>query len=138
MDKIINRILFYLKVLLLLIAFSMTLYILLIRMDTNGLSAWTIFPLFIPLLLLLIAFVFGFFLNIGSENIFFNIVCVLVLLAIIIIDCRTIFDSNIISLTKVNLNFFDLQVNKIKIMLYLTIISNILLIIYEKKEKIHS
>jgi FtsH-binding integral membrane protein len=107
-------------------------------MDTNDLSALSIFPLFIPLLLVLIVFVFSFFLNIGNDNIFFNIVGVLVLLAIILIDCRTIFDNNIISNTKINLNFFDIQTSKIKIMLYLTFISNILLMIYEKKNKIHS
>ncbi len=138
MSKLINKILFYSKIVFLLIAFVLTLYILLIRMDTNDLSALSIFPLFIPLLLVLIVFVFSFFLNIGNDNIFFNIVGVLVLLAIILIDCRTIFDNNIISNTKINLNFFDIQTSKIKIMLYLTFISNILLMIYEKKNKIHS
>ena len=69
---------------------------------------------------------------------FINIVCVLMLLAIIIIDYRTVFDSNIISKTKINLYFFDIQTSKIKIMLYLTFISNLLLMILEKKKKIHS
>ena len=138
MNKIINKTLFYIKIMLIVIAFSITLYILLMRMDINGLSTWSIFPLFIPLLLVLIVFVFSFFLNITKDNIFFNLVCVLVLLAIIIIDCRTIFDHNIISAYKINLNYFDLQISNIKIMLYLTFISNILLMIYEKNEKIHS
>ena len=74
MSKLINKILFYSKIVFLLIAFVLTLYILLIRMDTNDLSALSIFPLFIPLLLVLIVFVFSFFLNIGNDNIFFNIV----------------------------------------------------------------
>ena len=60
------------------------------------------------------------------------------LLAIIIIDYRTIFDKNIISNTIINLRFFDLEVGKIEIMLYLTFISNVLLIIYDKKIKMHS
>jgi len=138
MDKIINKILFYSKIIFLLIAFVITLYILLIRMDTYGLSALSIFPIFIPLFLVLIAFVFSFFLGIGKDNLFFNLACVLVLLAIIIIDYRVIFDNNIISDTKININFFNLQTTKIKIMLYLTFVSNILLMIYEKIEKIHS
>lgn len=138
MDKLINKILFYTKIVFLLITFVVTLYILLMRMDINGLSAWSIFPLFIPLFFVLIVFVFSFFLNIGNDNILFNLVCVLVLLAIIVIDYRTIFDSNLISNNQINLNFFDLQISKIKIMLYLTFISNILLMIYEKKIKIHS
>ena len=138
MTELINKIFFYTKVVFLLIAFAITLYILLMRMDINGLSIFSIIPLFIPLLLLLIVFVFSFFLNIGNDNIFFNLVCVLVLLSIIIIDCRTIFDSNIISNVKININFFERQISKIKIMLYLTFISNILLVIYNKKNKIHS
>ena len=138
MDKLINKILFYTKIVFLLITFVITLYILLMRMDLNDLSAWSIFPLFIPLFFVLIVFVFSFFLNIGNDNLLFNLICVLVLLAIIVIDYRTVFDSNIISNTKININYFDLQINKIKIMLYLTFISNILLMIYEKKIKMHS
>ena len=138
MDKIINKILFGTKIICLLVAFTITLYILLIRMDTYGLSVLSIIPLFIPMLLLLITFVFSLFLNIGKNNIFFNIACVLVLLAIIVIDYRVLFDHNIISKTNINLYFFDLASNKIKVMLYLSFISNILLMIYEKKNKIHS
>lgn len=138
MDKLINKILFYAKIIFLIISFVITLYILLIRMDTNGLSAWSIFPLFIPLFFVLIVFVFSFFLNIGNDNLMFNLSCVLVLLAIILIDYRTLFDNNIISNTQINLNYFNLQSSKMKIMLYLTCFSNILLMIYEKKKKIHS
>ena len=138
MDKLINKILFYTKIVFLLITVVVTLYILLMRIDINNMDAWSIFPLFIPLLLVLIVFIFSFILNVGNENLLFNLVCVLVLLAIIFIDYRTIFDNNIISSTKINLNFFDLQTNRIKVMLYLMFISNILLIIYEKKLKMHS
>lgn len=138
MNKVINKILFYAKIVFLLIAFVITLYILLMRMDMLDLNVLSIFPLFIPLLLVLIVFVFSLFLNIGKDNTFFNITCVLVLLAIIIIDYRTVFDNNIISNTKINIRFFEMTSNKIMIMLYLTFISNILLAIYEKKNKIHS
>ena len=138
MDKLINRILFISKIILLIIAFVVSLYISLIKMDTYELSILSIVPLFLPLLLVLIAFVFSFFLNIARENTLFNIVCILVLLAIIIIDYRTIFDKNIISNTIINLRFFDLEAGKIEIMLYLTFISNVLLIIYDKKIKMHS
>ncbi len=138
MDKIINKILFYTKMVFLLITFTITLYILFMKMDSFNLSFLSIFPMFIPLFLVLIAFVFSFFLNVGNDNIFFNTACVLVLLSVIIIDYRTIFDSNIISKTKFNFQYFDLSTLKIQIMLYLTFISNILLVIWEKKNKIHS
>ena len=140
MTKLINRILFYTKVVFLLIAFIITLYILLMRMDINGSSILSLLPMFIPLFGVLCVFVFSFFLNKGDNNLFFNIGCVLVLLAIIIIDYRTLFDNNIISVTKININYFDGQIIRIKLILYLTIIGNILLILKEKKEnnKIHS
>ena len=138
MIKIINKILFYAKIILLLIVFTVTLYISLIKMDMSGLNTWSIFPIFIPLLLVLMVFVFSFFLNVGRNNIFFNIVCVLVLLSIIMIDCRTLFDKSIISQTSISINFFNIEVNKIKTMLYLMFVSNILLIFYEKRKKMHS
>ena len=140
MSNILNKILFYTKVVFLLIAFTVTLYILLMRMDINGSSILSIMPLFIPLFGVLTLFVFSFFLNKGNSNLLFNIACVLVLLAIIIIDYRTIFDNNIISETKINITYFDGQIFRIKVILYLTIIGNLMLTIKEIKEnkKIHS
>lgn len=140
MVKLINRILFYTKVVFLLIAFIITLYILLMRMDYNDSNALSIMPLFIPLFGVLSVFVFSFFLNKGDNNLLFNIGCVLVLLAIIIIDYRTMFDKNIISISEIKFNYFDSQSMRIKIMLYLTFVGNLMLIIKEMKEKkkIHS
>lgn len=138
MDKLINQVLFYMKIIFLLIAFTMTLYILFVKMDLYGLSIFSMLPLFIPLLLVLVMFVFSFFLNLGKNNMFFNVICILVLVSIILIDYRTLFDNNILSKTKINAYYFDLSTNRMKIMLYLTFISNVLLIIYDKKKKIHS
>ena len=137
MNNIVNKLLFYAKVIFLLIAFIVTLYILFMKMDIEGNSILSIIQLFIPLLLVLIVFVFSFFLNYGNDSMFFNVGCVLVLIAIIVIDYRTIFDKNIVSQYKLNINYFDSQVMYIKIMLYLTFIGNLMLIFKEKK-KIHS
>ena len=138
MEKLINKLLYGMRIIFLLIVFTVTLYIMLVRMDTSDLGIASLVPVFIPLLLVLITFVFSFFLNIGKSNIFINLVCVLVLLSIMFIDYRTIFDHNIISNTKINLDYFEIYRDKIVIMLYLMFISNILLFIYEKKKKIHS
>lgn len=138
MDKIINKVLFYTKIIFLLIIFTITLYILFMKIDSYNLSIIAIFPLFIPLFLVLIVFVFSFFLNVGNNNIFFNVACVVMLLSIILVDYRTIFDDNIISKSKFNFQYFDLSTLKMQIMLYLAFISNVLLIIGEKKKKIHS
>ncbi len=141
MNKIINKILFYVKVIFLLIAFVVTLYIMLMKNDINGSSMLSLISLFIPLLAVLTVFVFSLFLNNGNDNMFFNICCVLVLIAIIIIDYRTIFDKNIVSQYKLNIIYFDGQIMHIKIMLYLIFIGNLMLVFKEKKEKkikIHS
>lgn len=140
MVKLINKILLYTKIVFLLIAFTITLYILLMKMDYTDNNILSIMPLFIPLFGVLTVFVFSFFLNKADNNLLFNIGCVLVLLAIIIIDYRTIFDKNIISISEIRFNYFDGQVMRIKIMLYLTIIGNILLFLKDTKEKnkIHS
>ena len=137
MNNIVNKLLFYAKVIFLLIAFIVILFILFMKMDIEGNSILSIIQLFIPLLLVLIVFVFSFFLNYGNDSMFFNVGCVLVLIAIIVIDYRTIFDKNIVSQYKLNINYFDSQVMYIKIMLYLTFIGNLMLIFKEKK-KIHS
>ena len=140
MIQLINKILFYTKVIFLLVTFTVTLYILLMRMDVDNTNILSVIPLFIPLFGALTVFVFSFFLNKGNNNLIYNISCVLVLLSIMIVDYRTVFDNNIISVTKLNLNYFDGQTMRIKLILYLTIIGNIMLIIKEIKEnrKIHS
>ena len=140
MVNLINKILIYIKIILLLIVFTVTLYILLLRMDYNELSVLSLLPMFIPMFLVLVGFVFSYFLNKGNDNIIFNISSVLVLIAIIVILYRTLFDSNIISQYTINLNYFDNYTFKIETILYLTFIAN-LMIIYDKKEKnnkIHS
>ena len=109
-------------------------------MDYSELSIFSLFPLFFPLLLVLTIFVFSYFLNKGNDNIFYNIACVLVLIAIIVVDYRTIFDKNIISIYNINVSYFNSLTLKIEVMLYLTFIGNLMLILKEKKQikKIHS
>ena len=140
MIKLINKILIYNKIVFLLIAFTITLYILFLRMDYLDLGIGSLLPLFIPLLLVLIGYVFSYFLNKANDNIFYNISCVLVLLAIIVIDYRTVFDHNIISIYNINIGYFNIHTLKIEVMLYLTFIGNLMLFYKEKKQsiKIHS
>ena len=140
MQDLINKSLFVLKIILLLIAFSITLYILLLKMDYYGNNILSIIPLFIPLFLVLVIMVVSFFMNIGNKNIFFNISSFLSLVAIIIIDFRTLFDKNIINNygAVVNFTFFDMQSAKLMFMLYLVFICNLLLCYSDKKDKIHS
>ena len=131
--KTINKIFFYLKIFLLLIAFSFSLYILFMRMDFMSSSILSILPTFIPFLVLLIIFVITMFNNKGNK-LYYNVASTLAFIAIIIITFRTIFDKNIIAYpASINLNFYSAQEGKVKILLYLMIIGNIVLLYYQKK-----
>ena len=141
MVNLINKVLFFAKILSLPVAFSFTLYILFMQIDYNNQSILTIFPLFLPFLSLLIIYVFGFMFNKNNDNLLNNLVSLLVFLAIIIVSFRTIFDHNIIHpVSTINFDFFERQEVRIKLLLYLVLISNLGLLYLEKKKnrKIHS
>ena len=141
MIKTFNKIIFYLKIIFLLIAFSFSLYISFMKMNTTSSNILTILPIFIPFVILLVIFVFDLFLDWKESNLFFNLISILAFTAIIIITIRTIFDKNIVVYpSQINLGYYDMHDIKIKMILYLMIIGNICLIIYENsnKLKIHS
>ncbi len=140
MQDLINKILFYIKVVLLLVAFSFLLYISFMRIDYFNKSIISILPLFIPFLVLLVFSVFSFFFNKGNNNLFYNLDCVMSFIAMIIIALRTMFDYNIIySKSIINYDFFTVQETRIKVLLYLLLIGNILVLYCEKKKilKLH-
>lgn len=138
MIRVIDKTLFYMKTVLLLIAFSFVLYISFMKVDYKEMSLITILPVFFPFFGLLILFVIGLAFNKGDDNIFFNITCVTSFLAIIIICLRTLFDQNIIQFaTSIAYNYFINCELWIKILLYLLLISNFGLLYYEKNQKIN-
>lgn len=141
MTKIIDKTIFYLKIFFLLIAFSFTLYISLMKMDTASSNMLTILPIFIPFLILLIIFVAGLFFDWKESNIYSNLISILALIPIIVITLRTIFDKNIIPYPAgINLGYYNMLEGKIKMLLYLMIIGNTCLLYRQKikKPKIHS
>ena len=136
-----NKVIYYVKTIFLLIAFSFALYISFMKMNSTSSSILTILPVFIPFLILLILFVFGLILDRKWNNSYIDLISILAFIAIIIITIRTIFDKNIIAYPQeINLAYYDMQDIKIKMLLYLMIIGNIGLIIYQKSKnnKIHS
>ena len=137
MFNVINKVLFYTKIVLLLVAFSFVLYISFMRMDFLSSNILSVIPFFIPFFLLLVLFVIGFAFNKGNSNFYYNLVCVLALSAIIIISLRTMFDKNIIQYgTNINFNFFNNQEVKIKLLLYLMIICNLFIVFKDRKMSI--
>ena len=136
MKQIINSFLFYCKIILLLIAFTLTLYIIFSMNAYYRHDVVNMFLVGLPLFLVLLFFVFSIFKDNIKENLLFNIASVLGIIAIIIIDYRTIFDKNMVLLVRGNLNFyyFENQVSQIKIFSYLIFLGNLILIYKEKKK----
>ena len=136
MIKIWNKILYYTKTIILLICFSLVLYIAFSINSYYGYGLWYLFRIFMPLLLVLIVFVVSFFFNSGQDETIFNLGCVLALIAISIIALRSILDTNMVVWIrgKMNFYFFENQLLQIKILCYLMFLGN-LLIIYKEKRK---
>lgn len=134
MLNLLNKMFFYGKIFLHIIVFSISLYILLMMHDRYNFSAFSIIMVFIPMVLVLISFVINFFFDKGNKNILFNLANFIVLLSILIICLRTLFDKNMIMGIKENINFYFFQnhLKQIKILCYLIFIGNGLILFQEK------
>ena len=135
MLDLINKFLFYVKVILLLLVFTLILYILLSMNDYYGNQIINLVLICLPLLMVLIIFVISYFFKEGDNNTFFNVGCLLSLIAILVVCIRTIFDKNMVLWMRGNLNFyyFQNQMTQIKILSYCIFIGNLLLIYEDKK-----
>ena len=109
MLNLINKILFYGKIILHIIVFCLTLYILFRMYDYYKDNVMNIFTVFLPMLLVSIVFVISFFFDKGNKNVFFNLANFLVLLSIAIICLRTMFDKNMIMGIKDSINYYYFQ-----------------------------
>lgn len=136
MLKLLNKILFYGKIVLHIIAFCFVFYIMLRMQDYYHSGFLDLILLFIPMFLITIVFVVSFFFDKGNKNAFFNVACFLSLLAIVIICARVLFDKNMILgiKDKINFYFFQNQISQIKLLYYMTFIVNCLLIYQDKVE----
>ena len=138
MKKIFNGLFYGLKFLLFVVAFGLTLFIL-IRMNMRLNKDFTsIISEFIPFVILLILFIVNLLFkqkNI-SKNLFYNLTCCLVLSTIIVVALISLLDTNMVLNEKygygVDFNFFDNFIPYIKIMLYGLSIADILFMFREK------
>jgi len=137
MFDLINKVLFYIKVILLLLTLTLTLYILLAMNDYYGNEIVNLILICLPLLLVLIIFTVSFIFKDGDNNLFFNIASFIALIAILIIDLRAILDKNMVLWIRGNLNFyyFQNQMMQIKILSYCIFVGNVLVIYNEKYNK---
>ena len=148
MIKILNKIAFTLKSILLPIVLIATIYIVSMmfqRLGKNifGKDLLEFLGVVIPFIILIILSLVNVFLNQDEvkDNIFYNLTSLLVMVVITIFCIRALFDGNMFFLHKysygINFNYFSDQIAATKVMLYGLCISNILLIIsnYIKVDK---
>lgn len=145
MIKIFNGLLNVLKVLMLLVCFVLTFYIIIRmyqRLDKDLVGS--VFN-FIPFVLLFILFCINFILRQKqvNQNIFYNVTCVLVFAMLGFCIYRTFYDRNMIVLTRlgydINFNYFADVIAPMKVLLYGLSVSNILLMVSgptSKKKKV--
>ena len=136
MKKIINEFFNILKVLLLLIAFGLVFYGLLVtysRIDKPMVNA---IPTLLPFILLLVLFVLNFIYKTKyvNKNLFFNVATSISLLAIIFVGYRAKFESNATLYYKYKINFnpsyFSDNLGTVRTLVYLLVIINALLLAY--------
>lgn len=141
MTTIINKIFGILKYILLIIAFVLTLYIIIYMYHRLNKSLIQSYKIFIPFIMIFILFCTNFLFNKKKvqKNLFYNITCCLVFSLIIFVDYRTIFDTYMLANTKlgynINFNYFNDFLIPLKIMLYGLSIINVLLMINFKSKK---
>ena len=139
MIKIFNGLLNIVKMLLLLVCFVLTFYIILRmyqRLDKNIINA---IPNFIPFILLFVLFSVNLIFRQKqvNQNSFYNVTCVLVFIMLGFCIYRTFYDKNMIILERlgydINFNYFADVIAPMKVLLYGLSVANILLILSDAK-----
>ena len=139
MIKIINVLLNVVKVIMLLVCFVFTFFIIFQMYDRLNKNFIDSIPNFIPFVLLFILFSINFILKqkVVNENLFYNITCCLVFGMLLFAIFRTFNDKNMIYLVKskynLNFNYFSDIIAPMRFMLYGLCVSNILLIVSNLK-----
>ena len=139
MIKAINLLLNIVKIIMLLVCFVGSFYIIITmyrRLDKNLFDS---IKNFIPFVFLFIMFSINFILKqkAVTQNIFYNLTCFLGLSVILFAIYRTLCDKNMIVMLRmgynINFNYFADMIAPMKVILYGLSVSNILLILSETK-----
>ncbi len=142
MVKLLNKIFFHVKNLILPLDMFVTVYIIInmfrrLEKSVFGTNLLEFLEIIFPFILLLILWLMNLFLNHKKiqNNTFYNITSFLVVCTIFIFCYRAIMDENMLFWHKygykITFNYFSDQIAPIKVMLYGLSISNIILIINE-------
>ena len=139
MIKIINWLLNILKMIMLLLCFVFTFYIIVNMYNRLGKDILGSMSNFIPFFLLFILFSINFVFHQKSVNecTFYNITCCLVFLMLLFSIYRTFNDKNNIMSIRlgyhINFNYFSDMISPMRFMLYALSVSNILLMVTDMK-----
>lgn len=138
MKEILSKLFGFLKYLLLIVAFGLVFYGIMVTYARLQKPLTEAINVFLPFALVLIVF----FVNIiiGSKysrsRLLFNFVSCFSFIVAIIIGLRSLFDKNMLLYykydMKFNPTFFADNLSGIQVMLYMILAANILLIVYEK------
>lgn len=142
MKKIINGFLMVIKVIFLLISFVFTFNIVLRMYERLGKNYLDSIPVFIPYIVLFMAFSINIVLRQKRVNncIFYNLTCCLVFAMLIFCGYRAMTDEYMLLYIRlgnynINFNYYADIIAPLKVMLYLLSISNLMLM-FTGKEKI--
>ena len=135
MIKILNTILNIFKMIMLLVCFVLTFYIIMNMYNRLDKNLVTGIYNFLPFILLFILFSINiiFRQKIVNECTFYNVTCCLVFIMLLFTIYRTIADNNMIMKLRlgydINFNYFSDMIAPMRLMLYGLSISNILLML---------
>ena len=135
MIKIFNGLLNVLKMLMLLVCFVLTFYIIVRmyqRLEKDLIkSIYNFIPFFLLFILFCVNFIFR--QKQVTQNTFYNVTCVMVFAMLGFAIYRTFYDKNMLVLTRlgydINFNYFADIIAPMKVLLYGLSVSNILLIV---------
>lgn len=137
-EKVLNKICYYLKYGLWLVALGLSLYVSLGMCYRVSKSILSLIPIFVPFLLLIILFLLNKILkqDVVNNNLFYNVTCVLVFTVIIFVGLRAIFDKNMILNYvmgyNINFTYFSDFLVFMQVMLYGLVVGDILFIFSKK------
>ena len=143
MIKILNKILFHLKNIILPLLLVATIYIVVfmfkrLEKEVFGQNVIEFLQIIVPFFILIILNLINLVLKQDNvkDNVFYNFTSFLAMLTIFVFCYRALFDQNMVLWHKygyqINFSYFSDQIAAIKLMLYGLSIANILLIIEDK------
>ena len=147
MTRILNGMFYFLKFILFILAFGMSLFVMVKMYQRLNKDMIQLVKIFVPHIIIIILFIVNMFLRqkTVTKNVFFNLTCCLVFFTICVLAFRAFADPYMIyslkNSAKINFNYFSDSITFINIMLYGLCLSDFFLMFsngFHKKRKIRN